>query len=196
MNRAVPAALLFAASIAAAQTTPTPTTQPTAPTIQITEGSSVRSVQLGKFPNTTHITILPMSNCPVGFYASHGVGPNMVAIAAADGPGSQPLTLGFNNPTHSNITQAEVTVHGLTSKILLTPVSTNDDAPTIAKQVELALNLPQSGHASSNLLLQGITSVRSIDLDTLTFADGHTWRAPHPGSCSIKPSNYMAVAAR
>ena len=50
--------------------------------------------------------------------------------------------------------------------------------------------------ASSDLSLSRFTAVTSVDLNSITYADGTTWHTSSPAACSITPDLIMLVAAR
>ena len=149
--------------------------------------------------HTTFIVAAPPSSCPVGFSAEPGVGPGMVIVINGDTTASQKLKLQLSYLTDpqlhsSNITGAQITVHGLTAKGRIAPASSDPDDATIAKQVDLALTIAPGRTASTDMLFKGFTSVRWITLDSLTYANGSTWHPAAHRSCSIVPNRYMAVA--
>jgi hypothetical protein len=144
-------------------------------------------------------TDLAPNSCPVGFSAEPGVGPGMVIVVNGDTTASQKLKIELRHlPSPqfhlSEITGAQITVHGLTAKGRITPASSNPDDATIARQVDLALTIAPGRTASTAMLFKGFTSVRWITLDSLTYADGSTWHPAAHKSCSIVPNRYMDVA--
>ncbi len=152
---------------------------------------------------TLHTEQLPAdttsSACPIGFTADPGVGPGMVIVVNGDTSASQKLKLQLTYRTDpyahpSNITAAQITVHGLTAKGRISPASPNPDDATIARQVDLALTIAPGRSASTDMLFQGFTSVRWITLDSLTYANGTTWHPAAHKSCRIVPNRFMDVA--
>jgi hypothetical protein len=140
------------------------------------------------------------SGCPIGIQARHAM-QTPVSMNADDknGPGSkvapqfQRLQLTLSNPSSRDIVSAEFTAHGFSNKPRAMDAGSN--APDLAKTMEIALGVKGKGHASHDLSLNHFTAVTSIDLNSVTYADGTTWRAPSPGACSITPSLVMLVAA-
>jgi hypothetical protein len=147
-------------------------------------------------PSLVIITPVPNNSCPVGLRAQPGVGPLIMTIDASNGVGSQRLSLDLSNIGSRHITRAQITVHGLTAQGRINPAAYgNLDAGTTAKQVDLALTVPPGATASTNLLFKGFTSVSTIDLDSLTYADGSTWHASPQQRCQIVPNRIMLVAS-
>jgi hypothetical protein len=165
-------------------------------TTQVTIDPATGNITSSGTPTTLTIST-PPSNCPVGFSAEPGVGPGMVIVVNGDTTASQKLKLQLSyltDPHSSNITGAQITVHGLTAKGRIAPASSDPDDNTIAKQVDLALTIAPGRTASTAMLFKGFTSVRWITLDSLTYANGSTWHPAAHRSCSIIPNRYMAVA--
>jgi hypothetical protein len=48
---------------------------------------------------------------------------------------------------------------------------------------------------TTDLSLSHFTAVTSIDLDSITYADGSTWRSASAGACSVVPDKRMLIAA-
>ena len=67
--------------------------------------------------------------------------------------------------------------------------------PDLRKTINLALKVKGNNHASSDLSLNRFTSVTYVDLDSLTYADGATWKASSPAACSVSPEPFMLVSA-
>lgn len=65
----------------------------------------------------------------------------------------------------------------------------------LALSGKTSLDVKGNGHASSDLSLRRFTSVTSVDLNSLTYADGATWQASSPGACSVVPDPLMLVSA-
>ena len=190
MNRAT-LLLLLALPAASLAQTPAPTTQ------QPTPNPATEAILRGRLALIEHSL---ESACPIGLSAEPGVNPGMLIVVNGDTTAAQKLKLQLRHLTgpHSHpsaITAARITVHGLTAKGRIAPASSNPDADTIAKQVNLALTIAPNHTTSTDMLFQGFTSIRWITLDSLTYADGTTWHPAAHKSCSIVPNRFMAVAA-
>jgi hypothetical protein len=137
-------------------------------------------------------------SCPVGFNAQLSTGPGMVIVdSGTRSPVSQQMLLSFRNPAEHGITSIRVTVHGLTAKGQTVPVVTDDaNAPgTIDTPAILHLAVAPNSGNSTQLRVRGITSVRSIDLDEVIYADGTSWHTTTRHSCSIEPNRVMLIAS-
>ena len=136
-------------------------------------------------------------NCPVGLSVNHGssfparktIGPS----AAPAAPVEQRIQLTMTNLSSQEIVRAQITFHGLSDKWRYVPLP-EAPAPDLTKRVEVTLDVRGNSHASSDLSLNRFTSVTSVDLDSLTYADGSTWEASS-GACSVVPDPFMLVTA-
>jgi hypothetical protein len=152
-------------------------------------------------------------NCPVGVEASFGSGGTSVLRAGpsingnpigqgTEGQAKPPVKAGtllhldVSNPSSRDIVNAKFTAHGFSRKLRVFNPSDASNAPDLAKTLDVALDVQGNGHASSDLSLTNFTAIiTSIDLDSITYADGSTWRASAPGICSIVPSRVMRIAS-
>ena len=134
---------------------------------------------------------------PVSKYADgkDRQGPASNAPRGQIGPQVQRLQLTVSNPSSRDIVSAQFTAHGFSNKPRAMDLSAGSPEPDLAKTIDVALGVKGKGHASSDVSLNHFTAVTSIDLNSITYADGSTWRAPSPGACSIAPSPVMLVAA-
>jgi hypothetical protein len=143
-------------------------------------------------------------DCPVSMHAQQqsGIG----ALTARDDRGesrrrsgvAQHIRLILGDAGNSaQIVSAKVTVRGTSPKWRMTPTVLNQDAsPDAKKTLALTFNMDGSEGASANLTLPGFTSVTSISLDSLTYADGTTWRPSNGRGCRTAPDLMMLVDAR
>jgi hypothetical protein len=122
-------------------------------------------------------------------------GPAINAPSGKVRPQLQRLRLTLTNPSSRDIVSAEFTAHGFSNKPRAMELSAGSNEPDLAKTIDLVLSVKGKGHASSDLSLNHFTAVTSIDLNSITYADGSTWHAPSPAACSITPSMVMLVAA-
>jgi hypothetical protein len=204
-------ALLITPFATHAQTTPqaTPpaaTEQAPRQTCGFEFGTACGAPKLGIVPNTTPVQMQAQFrpglgnelSCPVGFNAQLSTGPGMVIVdSGTRSPVSQQMLLTFRNPAAHGITSMRVTVHGLTAKGQTLPVVTDSaNAPgTIDTPATLHLSVAPNSGNSTQLRVRGITSVRSIDLDEVIYADGSSWHTTANRGCRIEPNRVMLIAS-
>ncbi len=156
--------------------------------------------------------------CPVELHAKHILGSSLLEAGASapshPGPAidgvildektappagqNQQVQLSVSNPSFRDIVGVQMTVHGLSSKWRTVPLSLVSAAPDLSKTIDVALDLKGNGHVAKDLSLRHFTTVTSIDLTSITYADGSTWHASHTsesGACSITPDPLMLISA-
>lgn len=106
----------------------------------------------------------------------------------------QTIQFTVENPSAREIVKAQITVHGLSHHGRFVPLA-NGPVPDLSRKVSVVLDVKGNSRASSDLSLSRFASVTSVDLNTLTYADGATWRASSPGACSVAPDPFMLVSA-
>ena len=140
------------------------------------------------------------TDCPVGLQVQHGrsflkrntdYGPFATPNPAVQ---EQRIRLTMTNPTPKEIVSAQITVHGFSDKWRAIPTTSAGSTPDLTKTVKIVLNVKGNDHASSDLSLLRFTSVAYVDLDSLTYANGATWKASSPGACSVSPDLAMLVS--
>jgi hypothetical protein len=67
--------------------------------------------------------------------------------------------------------------------------------PDIWKTVDVALDVKGNSSASRELSFAHFSTIRTIDVNSVTYADGSTWHASSPGACSVAPSLIMRISA-
>jgi hypothetical protein len=90
---------------------------------------------------------------------------------------------------------AEITVHGFGHHgriigSLLTPT------PSSAKTLAVALDVKGYGSASRELSFAHFSAIQTIDVNSVTYADGSTCHASSAGACSVAPSLFMRISAQ
>ncbi len=141
------------------------------------------------------------ADCPVDLKVNHG--PSFQKRDTDYGPFTPPtpavqeqrIQLIMTNPSPKEIVGAQITVHGFSDKWRAIPLASATSTPDLTKRVNIALKLKGNDHASSDLSLRRFTSVAYVDLDSLTYADGATWKVSSPGACSVTPDPLMLVSA-
>jgi hypothetical protein len=141
------------------------------------------------------------ADCPVGLEVSHG--PSFQKRNTEYGPFApsapmvqeQRIQLTMTNPSSKEIVSAQITVYGFSDKWRAIPLAGARDTPDLRKRVNLVLNVKGNDHASSDLSLNRFTSIAYVDLNSLTYADGASWKASSPEACSVTPNPLMLVSA-
>jgi hypothetical protein len=165
-------------------------------------------------PGNTKSTVLarphiPEATCPIGMQARHGAGlpvglyagpsingspiaPNSPAFTDAR---AQRIHLTMTNLLSREIVSAQFIVHGYSNKQRAMNLANSSSEPDLAKTVDVVMDVKGKSEASSDLSLSRFTAVTSIDLNSITYADGNTWHTPSAEACSITPDLIMLVAS-
>jgi len=135
------------------------------------------------------------SGCPVLFSAKQGWDGGFVAAGPRNVPKdgfSQRIRLSL---TDSKVIAARVTVHGLTPKRRVMPVQPGASGPAqINRTMNIGFSSDSAGESAADLLLRGYTAVFSIDVDSITYADGSTWKSSQ-GMCRVVPDPMMLIGS-
>jgi hypothetical protein len=139
------------------------------------------------------------SKCPVGLEADQNgtlVGYKNAQSDPADDVDqrfSKRFDFKVTNFLPHEIVGAEITAHGFSYKRRIIPIS--DATPNIWKTVDVALNVKGNSSASRELSFARFSSIRTFDVNSVTYADGSTWHASSPGACSVAPNGLMRISA-
>lgn len=166
-------------------------------------GSSVPEIR-SAWPGSLAPSKSMQTGCRVGLRAQRGTGTGMlVARGSRDHVPTtgvaQQLHMTFSNRMPTNVVGLTLTAHGLTATSRLTPTVHSAAAfpsGTITRTVHLDLTLYPGANVSANLTLEAFTSVSRIDVDSIDYADGSSWRASAQQICHITPDGLMLVSSR
>ncbi len=156
-------------------------------------------------PQTTRSILMQprthRTDCPVDLKVNHGE--SFLKRDTKYGPFAPPapkvqeqrIELTMTNPSSKEIVSAQITVYGFSDKWRAIPLAGAKDTPDLRKTINLVLNVKGNDHASSDLSLNRFTSVAYVNLDSLTYADGGTWKASSLDACRVTPDRFMLVSA-
>jgi len=150
-------------------------------------------------PGTLTISRGPEASCPIAMQARLGTGLPVAMNAGAspkDSPAStQRIHLTMTNLLAHEIVGEQFVVHGYSNKARGMNLANSSPEPDLAKTVDVVLDVKGKSEAFSDLLLSRFTAVASIDLRSITYADGNIWHTPSADACSIAPDLMMLVAS-
>jgi hypothetical protein len=100
--------------------------------------------------------------------------------------------------TDKRITSAQVTVHGLVPKgrLVQSTASPENSFGRGTRSLTVSFTSGQDDAVSADLALPGLTAVISIELDTLTYADGTVWHVSADRPCRVAPDPLMLITSR
>jgi hypothetical protein len=145
---------------------------------------------------STVLTITP-SECPtdVGIQASQSAPAHVVPVNNVQR--TQPvqyLHITLKNSKSVDILEARIVVYGSTGKIQVLPAnSAQPDLSDSEKTFNLALRVGAKNEASTDISLPGFTSISSVALNSLTFADHSIWHPANDKSCHVTTTTMIAL---
>ncbi len=134
--------------------------------------------------------------CPVGLMAEQRSGSELMrADVVHPGVPAQVITLVLQNRGTREIVAAEATVHGLSFHGRVLPLGSagRDD---IAKTFQLDRRIGAKGTGDSDLSIERVSTIRWVDLDSITYADGSVWHASEQSKCRAVPDPIMLISSR
>lgn len=140
-------------------------------------------------------------SCPVTMRAEHRSNGSVMTAGTGLVSGiGQRIHLVFGETgVPARVTAARVTVRGTNGQWRVTTATgrqTQQGSPYISRTLNAVFTEDRDDTESTELDLPGFTSVKSIRLDSVTYADGSTWTAPDGGGCRVEPDPLMLVSSR
>jgi hypothetical protein len=168
-------------------------------------GTILTAQNAGQQSTTTFVIGLPASTCPVDMRASQSVGSHLLAVR-----GNQQhvdvlaqrihlILTNFKSPNSRSprIAAAKLTVRGLSAKGRAIQTLSNQPGPSdLTRALDVTFSPDSENSVSTDLLLPGFTSVKSIELNAVTFADGASWRVSAQAACRVAPDPIMLISNR
>jgi len=145
---------------------------------------------------TTHTFTVP-NLCPVRIQASHLSDGSMIKTAKAHPKGiGQRLHLTLTSPDSRTIASAIINVRGWTAKGRAQQVSAGRNAALLVRTLTIAFTAGTGRNASADAWAPGLTSVTSVELVSVAFADGTTWTPANGKTCRVTPDPLMLITER
>lgn len=149
------------------------------------------------------IVILPTQTipaCPIGMQARQGVWDHTVRVWEGQQeksihPFGQRFFLTLKDSHSERIVSATIRVHGTTGKnrMVQTAGLSNTSAAEATKILTVSFSA-DDGSASADVHVPGFTSVSSVELQQVTYANGSTWKMSSSSFCRVAPDPLMLVA--
>jgi hypothetical protein len=123
-------------------------------------------------------------------------GDRWVVNGATVKPLAQKLHLTARTPHSGPVVAANITVRGYAGTPRFTPIESPDqDAGKAARTLDVAFAPAQGRETSTDIALAGFSAVTVVDLNSITYADGSTWKLNAAGSCRTRIDGTMLIAA-
>jgi hypothetical protein len=135
-------------------------------------------------------------DCPVLFRAQHRADVGLLNVDESRPEAqAQMLRLTLTNRDSRRMVAARVRVHGLSGNARATQTSSKPDVSDATSTINVQLVQGSNSEVWANLRVPGMTAVLSIDLRSVTYADGSTRNFPARSPCHVVPDPKMLVAA-
>jgi hypothetical protein len=109
---------------------------------------------------------------------------------------AQLLHLIVSSPGTRRVITANVTVHGFANRgRVVETLSTRDDTDA-AKTFDVQFAAGPGREISTDLWVPGLSAVGSIDVNSVTYDDGSTWKLAAGGSCRVPIDGVMLIGSR
>ena len=134
------------------------------------------------------------STCPVSFAVEQRTAGQVYRVGDHRSAGSsQYLEITVTPPEQKRILSAEISVRGTDGSLhaLLVGRSAGD----VEKTFHLRREADRLSYRQFGVWVEGMSSVRWVDLQSVTFADGTTLRSPGPADCRTEPNRLLLVGA-
>ena len=142
----------------------------------------------------------PPGSCPISLHARHAPGGDAIEVNGTRiQDTAQRLHLSISDSDSRRIVAANVTVRGFSNKARYMPTMSTQDSSDAAKTLDVRFpSGPGSGtgkESSTDLAVPGLTAVTVIDLNSVTYADGSTWKLAAGSSCRSWVDGLMLVSS-
>jgi hypothetical protein len=139
-----------------------------------------------------------LNGCPVSLHAGHLADGSMVQASGAHPSGlGQWLSLSFGGLDQKQIASATLTVHGLTAKPRMSQALTADNGRAdVVRTFHVPFAAGPQKSAVTKLWVSGMSVVERIDVQSVEYSDGSTWKVAEGGSCHVVPDPFMLIMNR
>ena len=109
---------------------------------------------------------------------------------------AQRLELTLFNAHTRNVVSAVLKVHGFDGSVQVMPADPiRKGGHEVTRTIELNLSVLSMHSASTDLTMRSFGMVSRIEVESVGFADGTSWKAAEQGMCSYSPDLYMLVGS-
>ena len=109
---------------------------------------------------------------------------------------AQRLHLSVTSQGAKRVLAANITVRGFADKGRLVEALSTQDNPDAAKTLEAHFATGTAHENSTDLWIPGLSAVSSIDLNSITYDDGSTWKLAAGSSCRVPIDGVMLIGNR
>jgi hypothetical protein len=139
----------------------------------------------------------PTSACPISMRLQHRSDGNLVRTQSAHPKGTgQLLHLTLTVSDSKQITNATMAVYGISPKGRVENAAKGQypSSETLTSTVPFVAS--GNGSFSADFWVPGMTAVQLIELKSIQYSDGSTWKLADGQSCQAKPDLFMLIASQ
>lgn len=142
------------------------------------------------------IQVAPPPSCPVSLYARQAPGADRIEVNGVQikGP-AQMLHLMVTGSNSRRVVAAQVTVHGFANKVRAVQTMSTPAPSDAAKAFDVRFPTGPK-EIATDLAVPGYSAVSVIDLNSVTYADGSTWKFAAESTCSSRIDPIMLISGR
>jgi hypothetical protein len=139
-----------------------------------------------------------LSSCPVSMRAQHLSDGSLVKTRDSHSSGiGQWLHLSLVSRDSRQIARATLRVRGFSPKARVTQTGPGGDQGFDAvRTLTVAFETAADRSASADFRVPGMTAVGRIDVESLEYSDGSTWKAGGASNCRVTPDTEMLITRR
>jgi hypothetical protein len=137
-------------------------------------------------------------DCPMMVTARYVPGAALRPVnPGTPGEARKPLNLSFgpaSTVATERITQAQVTVRGMTEKGGVIPAGTAPGSPLLERNFSVNVAANAAGLQSGTVWLTGFGGVGDVRIDSITYGNGRVWKLESSQSCHALTGGVMNAA--
>lgn len=160
---------------------------------------TLETLSPGKSSRSQMIVVQPAAPvCPVQMHALQGSGSSLLAVrgneAQVSGP-TQRIHLVLSQGRAAEVAGAKIRVEGLSGRNHIAEAACGQGiSPDRTQTLDVTFTEDRQAAYSTDLVLAGFTSVQSIEILSITYRDGSTWKLESHNACEVAPDPMMRVA--
>jgi hypothetical protein len=137
--------------------------------------------------------------CPIGMQARQGVWDHTMRVRNGDQekiiqPFGQRFFLTLKDSHPARIVSATLRIHGTDGKSRMLQATVANNTTAEAAKIVTVPFKAKDGGVSADVYVPGFTSVSSVELQQVIYADGSTWKKSASSVCRVAPDPLMLVA--
>jgi hypothetical protein len=138
----------------------------------------------------------PASSCPISLHAKQAPGGDAIEVNGTriQDP-AQRLHLSISGFDSRRIVAANVTVRGFNNQARYMPTMSAQDSSDAARTLDVRFPAGSGKETAADLRVPDLTAVTVIELNSVTYSDGSTWKLAAGSSCRSWIDGLMLVSS-